>query len=287
MKNSFFFLTIALSSLFSVLSAADFTVTVLSGMDKVFPEIDDFSFPLGWKRAEIAAAGRESENFQVALIPLAKALDGVSVTVRDLRMEDGKIFPAGKIVWHRVGYVRTKSGTGTLTRTGRRWPDVLMPGEPFSVARGFVGSVFFTVTVPTGTPIGVYRGFIDFNAAGAEKQSVLLELTVRSFDLPLRGKLRTQFSFHPGTWEAWYHPERAREAYGVPASAPAGSAYGNYFHDSAGAKDLLSEKDWFRVYDFLLAHRLSPVFIYNWNSVKTPPRIFPPLEHLSYCYGAE
>ncbi len=257
---------------------APFLLGTASPMDKVFREAADFKGPLNGP-VRIAAAGRERESFQVVCVPLAAPLKGVQVEVSDLaRVDGGEAFPAARVTWHPVGYVQTKPSNSAIRRTGWGWPDVLMPAKPFDVEPGFVQPVWFTVDVPDGTAPGLYKGTITFTPEGVAKRTMDVELTVRAFSLPLRGKLKTAFCINPGIWEAWYRPDEVRQRLGQPEKYSHGPLYTSY-----ECEDVLPHEKWLEVYDFLLAHRISPTVIYS-GMKNGRTRTVPTRDDMQYCY---
>ena len=257
---------------------APFLLGTASPMEKVFREGADYKGPLNGP-VRIAAAGRERESFQVVCVPVAAPLKGVHVEVSDLaRMDGGEPFPAARITWHPVGYVQTKPSNSSIRRTGWAWPDVLMPATPFDVEPGFVQPLWFTVDVPDGTAPGLYKGTVTVAPEGMEKRTMDLELTVRAFSLPLRGKLKTAFCMSPGIWEAWYKPDEVRQRLGLPEGHTHGPLYTSY-----ECEDVLPHEKWLEVYDFLLAHRLSPTVIYS-GMKNGRTRTVPSREDMQYCY---
>ena len=261
----------------------DFAATVLSGMDKVFQEVNDFSYPLNNRTVRLSSAGRETENFQIALIPLRKDLKNINFEISDLRTKDNRVFSAENIFWNPVGYVLTRSGEGVFNRPVRRWPDILLPQKPFDILQGKAGSAMFSVKVPPGFKGGLFRGWIKITADDVKPQFIAIELKVRNFTIPLRGKFQTLFNLDPGCWEAWYNPVAARKIYNIPQTDPA-RYNSKYTKQYPGTLSAISEKDWFKFYDIMLDHRLNPVGIYNQTDCDMAPRLFPPLKHLEYCY---
>jgi hypothetical protein len=258
--------------------AAAFLVGQASAMDKVFREAGDFGGSFD-PHVRIAAAGRERESFQLVVIPVANPLRQGKVKVADLLHEDGvTLLPSSHVSWYRVGYVQTQQSNSAIRRAGWWWPDVLLPAGPFDVEPGFVQPVWFTVDVPEGTKAGVYRGLITVQAEGGAEVTVGLELTVRPFSLPVRGKLKTAFAFAPTTWEAWYRPDEVRGLMGLTAEEKTGE-----LPALQKTERVLPHEKWLEVYDFLLAHRLSPTMIYSGLRDGTA-RTVPGREDMQYCY---
>lgn len=257
---------------------APYLVGFASAMEKVFREAADYRGSFN-QAARLAAAGRERESFQLVCLPVGQALHGVNVTVSDLMREDGQgRFSSKQISWHPVGYVQTKPSNSAIRRVGCWWPDVLLPAEPFDVALGFVQPVWFTVDVPADTPAGVYRGFITLTPSDAPPQTLGLELAVRAFALPLRGALKTAFCFSPGLWEMWYQPDEVKKRLGMTDQTGHGPLYTSY-----ECADVLPKAKWLELYDFLLAHRLSPTSIYS-GLKNGRSRTVPAREDMAYCY---
>jgi hypothetical protein len=255
-----------------------FLLGAANAMVKVFREAGDYSAGLE-RRVRIAAAGRERESFQVVCIPLGAALKNTSVECTDLLHTDfkGRI-PAAQIAWRPVGYVRTAPSNSSIRRTGWEWPDILLPAKPFDVEPGFVQPVWFTVDVPADTPAGDYRGVITVRADGVEPQQVKLQVTVRGFSLPVRGKLKTAFCMSPGIWEMWYYPDEVKKRLGMTDATGHGPLY-----TSNELADVLPQGKWREIYDFLLAHRLSPTAIYS-GLRNGRARTVPAREDMAYCY---
>ncbi len=247
-------------------------------MVKVFREAADFHSSLH-PIIHISSAKREYESFQVVVIPLGKSLKGVKVKVSDLLHSDGQTrLPRKYIKWFPIGYVRTKPNVNSsIGRLSWQWPDVLMPSKPFDVKVGFVQPIWFTVYVAPNMPAGVYRGLIDVGDNEGNVQTVGLELRVRNYTLPVRGKLKTAFSICAGRWEMWYKPKEVKKR------LKADGKKGLNLYTSYECEDVLPHKKWLEFYDFLLAHRLSPTTIYS--SLKNGrARVVPPMADMEYCY---
>jgi len=255
-----------------------FLVGHASPMDKVFREAGDFGGRLTGP-ARVSAAGRERESFQLVVMPLAKAIKGTTVAVSDLLQADGRTrLTADHVTWHPVGYVQTKPSNSSIRRAGWWWPDVLMPAAPFDVAPGFAQPVWFTVDVPDGTPPGLYRGLIDIIARDSAPRTVGLELTVQPYSLPVRGKLRTAFCISAGLWEIWYQPDEVKRRLGMTDQTGHGPLYTSY-----ECEDVLPQGKWREMYDFLLAHRISPTTIYS-GMKNGRTRVLPGRDDMDYCY---
>ncbi len=251
----------------------DFLLAQASPMEKIFRDAQQFTGSFS-RNVHIAAAGRERESFQLAVMPLDKPLKNVTMTVTELRGEDSAVLPSTAISVHPIGYIQLKAGN----RRGWFYPDVLMPNKPFDVEPGFVQPVWFTVDVPADTPHGKYHGIIHVKADGLEEQFATLSLTVRPFNLPLRGKLKTAFCICPGLWEIWYEPDEVRKRLGMDDRS-----WHNVLFTSYECEDVLPKSKWLEMYDFLLAHRLNPTVIYS-ELKRGKSRLVPAMEDMQYCY---
>lgn len=254
-----------------------FLVGQASPMDKVFREAGDFrgSFE---PYVRIAAAGRESESFQLVVMPAGAPLKNVRVEITDLIHSDGKTrFEVSHVLWHPVGYIQTRQSNSSIRRAGWWWPDVVMPENAFDVEAGFVQPVWFTLNVPHETTPGAYRGLIRILAEN-DTRTIGLELTVRNFSLPLRGKLKTAFCFNPGIWEMWYAPDEVKKRLGMDDKTGHGPLYTSY-----ECEEVLPHAKWLEMYGFLLAHRLNPCQIYS-GMKNGRTRVVPSRADMDYCY---
>jgi hypothetical protein len=257
---------------------SSFLVGQAGPMTKVFREATDFSGSFD-PHVRIAAAGRERESFQLVVVPMGRPMRAVRAEVSDLLHEDGRTrLPSDRVTWHPVRYVQTKQSNSSIRRVGWSWPDVLMPAKPFKADAGFVTPVWFTVDVPAGAEPGVYRGIITIRPGNGPPQTVGLELTVRPFSLPLRGRLKTAFSICPGMWEIWHEPDEVKRRLGLSDDHSHGPLYTSY-----ECEDVLPHEKWLEMYDLLLAHRLSPTTIYSMLK-EGRARVVPSREDMEYCY---
>ena len=190
---------------------ADYRLGVASSLRKIFQDEAAAVQHLPGAAA-ISAAGRESEAFQIAITPLTKDLEGVTVDLEDL--VDGKTghrLEGRNLTWRLVGFVQTKKPYYQVERVGW-WPDPLLPVKSFTARRGAVTPVWITASVPPGTPAGTYSGRVTVVPGNAPRASVDLRLRVWDFDLPVTGSLKTAFNFYPARMQQW-HPRRPGEAF--------------------------------------------------------------------------
>jgi hypothetical protein len=172
------------------------------------------------KAVEIAAAAREYENVQLIVIPTAKDLEKVTVTLTDLVGPGGKI-DKKNLEWRLAEDVRTKPSYG-YPRSLHGWkPDPLLPGEPFDVKVKQMKAVWVTTFVPPEAGPGEYSGTITLAPANSHPVRVGLKLHVWNYALPLRGRFRHMCHFQPqqafergGSRLGPPSPEKRRENYG-------------------------------------------------------------------------
>lgn len=254
------------------------TLGVASPMVKVFREAADFRGSFN-PVVRLAAAGRERESFQLVVQPLKNKIQQASFECTDLVQEgSGARIPSKEISWNPVGYVQTRKSNSSIRRIGWWWPDILLPRKPFDVEPGFVQPVWFTVHAPAETKPGMYRGLVRLQAQGTTLSLARVELTVRAFSLPLRGKLKTAFSVCPGLWEIWYRPDEVKKRLGLTDKVEEEPMW-----SAIECEDVLPREKWRQMYDFLLEHRLSPCSIYS--KLKNGAfRMFPREEDMDYCY---
>ncbi|MCC7494199.1 MAG: DUF4091 domain-containing protein [Fimbriimonadaceae bacterium] len=209
---------------------------VVDSMARVQPG----AFPPATRRTSVAidAAGREAESFQVVLMPgPGQQLDKVQVSCSDLQRDGRTKLPASAVQWQQVGYVQVdplRQHPAEPDATPGWWPDALLPVPRFDVPEGFAQSVWFTITVPPGTPAGAYRGQVALQAAGKPALTVPVELTVHPFDLPLRGHFKNTFALMDGYLE---------RLYGRPLSPTVRRQYGDFVLDHRLNPDDISRTD--------------------------------------------
>ena len=171
----------------------------------------------------VKAAVKEAESVQLVVTP--------KKNIADLRVEVGALkkkecqnslaaeIPASAIKVLRVGYVDVRIVTDKVGQTGL-WPDPLPPQDdmPFAVKAGENQPMWITVSIPKGTPKGIYKGEMKVIADDTCK-SVPLEVEVFGFDLPDRMTMRAPFGLHPGRLYSYHKPktdaekDRIREMY--------------------------------------------------------------------------
>ena len=161
---------------------------------------------------QCSLAGRETESFQILVLPFWKTLRNVSVRFSDLKGK-GRTIPAGNLRWSRVEYVTIDDPDPDDPELHPHEPDILMPGKPFRVARGEMRSVWVDVHLPAGTPAGDYTGKVTVEAEGYAA-SRPLRVHAYGFDLPQAPSLKNNHWFGFCRWQPFYgHPRYTPELF--------------------------------------------------------------------------
>jgi hypothetical protein len=190
----------ALDGLFSLEPAAavgDFRVVVASALQKI-PQTEAVRGELPQQKVELAAAGDETESFQLVLIPGASDLKGLQVEAPPLKGPGGEV----PLTWHQVGYVETAKPDYAADFVGW-WPDPLLPPGPVDLSAGQRQPLWFSVQVPPAAAPGLYVGAVTVRGAG-HVVSVPVQLRVRAFTLPRPGTLATAFGLYASSLSKWW-----------------------------------------------------------------------------------
>jgi type II secretory pathway component PulJ len=167
-------------------SPGGFRLCIAHALEKV-PRSGSWRGGLFTRRAQLDAAGDETESFQLIVLPDGGRLTGVSVETPPLTGPGGAI----PIQWQRVDYVETIQPRYPTDYVGW-WPDPLLPAGPFNVAADQRQPLWLSVTVPADARPGMYRGQVAVRH-GRQRITVPVELRVRNFRLPRPGTLATAF----------------------------------------------------------------------------------------------
>lgn len=163
------------------------------------------------REVRLQAARDEAESFQLIVVPVGGALEGVTVEAGELRGPGGSV----PVKWNPVGYVETAEPVYETEYVGW-WPDPLLPAGPFDVTADQRQPVWFTVEVPAEAPPGLYEGQVTIRH-GDKGVSVPVELRVMNFRLPRPGTLSTAFGMYvPYVARWWFGNESGKmpiEAY--------------------------------------------------------------------------
>ncbi len=166
------------------------------------------------KQAFMFSAWRGEKVFAQAYVSSDSGLEGVSVSVSDLRC--GKsLIPSGCVRPRFVGFVT--SDLLDSTRFGQcgerldkaRWgevqvADVLELNMSMDIPSGKVQPIWLTVDVPSDAKPGKYRGKVTVSADNAPARSLPLELVVADHVLPPA----SEWTFHLDLWQNPYSVAR-------------------------------------------------------------------------------
>jgi len=142
----------------------------------------------------------ESESFQLCLMPPVRQLTGV-------RVSSQFAIPNSKLAWSRVGYVWVEEPFAhpfSPRRTACWWPDPLLPPSPFSIKRGEVQPLWFTVSVPRDARPGRYSVRTTIEAEGVKPIVITVPVTVHRAQVPVQGHMKTAFALMDGHLEKVY-----------------------------------------------------------------------------------
>lgn len=164
----------------------DLTVWSAPTVEKVYkPQ----SSPVTQKPIFIQAARLESEAFQLVLQPSAD--QDLPIVINDLVGEGGSI-PASQIQIFRVDYIPLDQISDSFGRLVE-WPDPLYPlssGDSVHFTAGENQPLWVRVTVPGGTPAGLYTGTLSLGSI-----QIPYALEVWDFYLPESAYLNASVGF--------------------------------------------------------------------------------------------
>jgi hypothetical protein len=158
----------------------------------------------GTAAATIAAAGNETESFQLLVQGGSAATAGVSVELSSaLTGPGGATIPATDVTLYREGYYNVTQRSNGEGEVGS-WPDALIPardgfyGEarnafPVELAAAGRLAVWVDVLVPAGQVPGAYSGALTVRSSEGTIATVPVALTVRAFALPATSSLNSAF----------------------------------------------------------------------------------------------
>jgi Domain of unknown function (DUF4091) len=162
-----------------------------------------------WDGREITLAGARGETvaFQVMVQAGARALEGVTVEVSDLRREAGGVVPAGRFTRFREWYVAVTVPSGSPGGSAGRgeYPDALVPagtprfGLPVDVPPARTQGIWIDCAIPGDAPAGTYRGALVVNGGGAALARFEVSLRVHAFALPAERHLPWRIGY--SGWE--------------------------------------------------------------------------------------
>ena len=151
--------------------------------DLLTPDSVPLPSETGDKLAAFGTPG-ETVQFAVGLYPL-KDLKGVSVSLGDLKDAAGNVAIPGRQAELRLASYRpmtpvTSNHAECFHYVG---PGVLLRAEPIDVPEGFPRQWWIGLTIPKGTPAGLYRAPVTFKVAGKAASTVQVAVRVLPFAL--------------------------------------------------------------------------------------------------------
>ncbi len=166
-------------------------------------------------QVNLFAAKGEAESFQIAVKAPTGGLKNINLSVADLRGARGKIAKSNLTLYREhfalVKQSNTndcKGGNPARCSLGAGWyPDGLIPfkhpdtgadlqgdldAAPHTLAAGKNAAYWVDISVPRGTPPGLYRGSATISSDRGQI-SIPISLKVWNFTLPLKPSLKTAF----------------------------------------------------------------------------------------------
>jgi len=147
------------------------------------------------RSVEIALARNEYEAAQIVVVPARQSLEAVTASCSPLRGPGGAVLDPADL--KLVGYVTVKQLSEGASGKPGRYPDPLLPPEPFAVPADEVRSLWLTLHARPGQPAGRYRGELTVAPKGLAARKLPVEAKVWDFALPKTPRLRTSFSIDP------------------------------------------------------------------------------------------
>jgi len=195
------------------------------------------------KKVRVAGGGNEHVPFQVIVttpIPPGrrpKAPEGFLIESSDLTSSQGRIISKDRISLFLEHYIMLYAKSSPVGATGY-WPDALVPvKKPFTMDAQYAvvanRPLWVDVSIPTGTPAGIYSGNLRVTQHGKLLETISIELEVYNFSLPEETHLITYMNVSKD-WLARF--------YNKPANSPE------------------MEKLTQTYYEFLYANRMEPWF---------------------------
>jgi len=172
---------------------AAYGVGVVSGTLKVRPKsfaaLEGQALPA---TVNLTAARGEHESRQVIVYSPERHLTGVRLECSALVGEGGATIPADNVTFAPVGYCPYRLPHNEAVHG--YWPDPILTFlKEFTIKRGDVQSLWYSVHVPRDAAPGLYRGSVTLTATDAPPRNLPVEVRVRGFTLPKRPRLRVVF----------------------------------------------------------------------------------------------
>ncbi len=218
-------------------SGAVYEVQVVSSTTKVLPEVPSTMSGARKNPVSLSLARNEYESAQL-VVTSPTTLERVRLEPGDLAQVGGSgVIPRSAVTWSLVGFVRTKQPGYAVSHVGL-WPDPLPGPVPFIVNANQPQPMWLTVYASPATPPGDYAGMVTIRPGNALAHEVELRVHVWDFALPATPSLATAFDVYLNRLE---------------------SGYRDFFPEWWASWQSRQEELAQRVYDDLLAHRLSPI----------------------------
>jgi hypothetical protein len=194
------------------------TVWAVPAEQKVRPddrlETDNLVWTKEEKNIKVAGAGNEHIPFQVvisATIPEKKgpAADGFFIEASSLSAGQGKVIAKDQIKFYLQHYILLDAKSSPVGATGY-WPDALAPiREPFSMSAQYSvvknRPIWVDLTIPSGTPAGIYKGTITVTQHGKLVDKLNVEVEIYGFSLPDETPLITYMNVSKGWLAGFYN----------------------------------------------------------------------------------
>ncbi len=175
----------SLTPLHEEAKATGYAVAWASSVEKVIPRempLDQLDLS---PEMTLRVARRETESVQVVVVPFAKDLEEVSVTIATPFLNQAKKpLPASAITITPVGFVKTETPAYDYSFVGW-WPDPLLSFlNSVDIKKQEAQSFWLRVRPEAEVPAGTYQGEILITAKGQEETRRKLTIHVRDFTLP-------------------------------------------------------------------------------------------------------
>ena len=186
----------------------DYGLATASSMTKVLPKEPQLFSGEYSREISLSAARNEREAHQVVILSPDKDLQNVTLEWTDLSSREGDRIQKSRITAASLGYVKTQDPPYPVSYTGW-WPDpILSYMDSFTVVKGDLHSVWYSVDVPAGAKAGVYQGKLRISPANCAEAVIPVRLRVWDFDLPKECSLKTAINLSVINL---HHKEETRE----------------------------------------------------------------------------